>query len=299
LTRIVSVSPADQEVVATSTTFSLSASIYINEAEYEDDMYLRFRYVRQDDLQAAVACIDCLYTVIDVPIDHFGSSLIEATTSITHIGEHLYYVEIRKPSVINQVLTWFNLGNLYDPQLIRRSSTRFIAVERTNLDQFIYDMASTTAAILSDPGVFEDVAESCNPISGFDFTQCISGLLVPNASQLSVAVNTLQTQVLQKAPVGYITRLITILNGSATSSLPAISYTFGSESPLAGEVVSFDFNDTLASANGILTEDWVSNQAEPMSIWDVFMPLWNVLVYAVLVFMMVSQITGLYHHKKL
>jgi len=108
-----------------------------------------------------------------------------------------------------------------------------------------------------------------------------------------------QTQVLQKAPVGYITRLITILNGSATSSLPAISYTFGDDSPLAGESASFDFNSTLANANGILTEDWVSNQEEPVSVWDIFMPLWNVLVYAVLVFMMVSQITGLYHHKKL
>lgn len=299
-TRIVSVNPTDQQTVASSTTFSLSASIYVNEAEYVNDMFLRFRYIRQQDLQAVVANQNVLYTTIDVPITHFGSSILYATTSIDRVGEYLYSVQIRQPSIINEVLSWFNLGNLYDPQLIRSSDTRFIVVERTTLDQYLFDMASTTTAILGDPGVFEDVASSCNPISGFDFIQCISGLLIPNQTQLGLAVNTLQTQVLQKAPVGYITRLITILNGSATTSLPLISYTFGTESPLAGETLDFNFNSTLASANTILTQDWVSNNSEdPQNIWTIFMPLWNILVYAVLIMMIVSEITGIYHHKKL
>jgi len=308
-TRIVQVSPADQEVVSTSTPVQLWAMVNINIDDWidSDDWFLRFKYVRQENLQSAVACIECLYTSEDIPIETWpnfeiidGPLVDFATLEGAVEGEYIYIVEIRKTSLVNNILGWFGLENLYDPGKIASSRSTFIVEQRTTLDQFIFDMASTTESILGDPGIFADVGDSCNPISGFDFMQCISGLLIPNGPQMDTAVNTLKQQVLVKAPVGYITRLIEIIGGSATSTLPEISYTFGS-GPLEGQEFAFDFNGTLTQANTILTEEWVSDQEEPQNIWDIFMPLWNILVYAVLIVMMVSQITGIYHnqHKKL
>jgi len=195
-------------------------------------------------------------------------------------------------------LGWFNLSNIYDPGLINQSKTNFIVVERTNLDQFIYDMATSTQALLSDPGVFNDIQENCNPISGFDALGCLTALFIPNQTQLTYAISNLQNQVLTKAPVGYVSRVVTILNDSATTTLPAISYTFGGTA-LEGETIGFDFETIVSESTEILTTEWVSDQEEPQTIWDIFMPLWELLVYAFLIIMVLNEVVGLYgHHSK-
>lgn len=298
-TRIISVVPVDDAVVSTSTPVTLSADIFVNESDFDEDMYLRFRYVRQQNLQTAVACIECLYTNIDVPISTAnGSTISEDTSGILTGGEYLYTVEIRNPSLLHNILGWWGLGNLYDPGMLAESHTSFIVGERTALDEFIFEMASTTQALLTDPGIFEDIQDNCNPISGFDALGCLVALFIPNNAQLSTSMNTSKEYVLTKAPLGYVTRTVSILSNSATTSLPNISYTFGTGSPLEGEEFSFNYTQIVADADQILTEDWVSNQEDPQNIWDIFMPLWEVLVYAFLLVMILKEVTGIgtQHH---
>jgi len=296
-TRIIDVDPTDGETTATSTSFLLASNIFINENDYNEDMFLRFRFIRQDNLQVAVANTEVLYTIIDVPIENDSYSYLSATSSVLEAGEYLYTVEIRNPSILNQILGWWNLSNLYDPGLIAQSKTSFIVVQRTILDQYIFDMASTTTALLGNPGIFEDIGDNCNPISGFDALACITALFIPNNTQIETAMNTAKSYVLTKAPVGYATRVVEIMTGGATSTLPTISYTFGTGTALEGEEMHFDFNDTLASANTILTDTLVSNQAEPMNVWEVFMQVWNIIVYGGLLLLIVSEVIGLNQHK--
>jgi len=305
-TRVISIHPNEDDdgVQATSTDFQLWSLINVNIDDYvaDDDWFVRFKYIRQEDLQLAVANTDLLYTTVDVPITQWPNfEIIEATTTIDREGVYLYSVQIRTPSVINNILGWFNLNNVYDPGLVAEKSGQFIVGQRTTLDQYIYDMASTTSALISDPGTFSDVSDNCNPISGFSALGCITALLVPNQTQISSAVDTLKSSILTKAPVGYVTRVISIMTDSATTSLPDLNYTFGN-GPLEGQEFHFEPNTLLASADTIIREDLVSDQDDPQNLWDIFMPIWNTLLYAGLLMMIVSEVTGMYnkaHHKKL
>lgn len=301
-TRVVRIFPndVDDPTQATSTNFELWSLININNDDWiaDNDWYLRFKYIRQEDLQLAVANTDLLYTEVDVPLTTWPNfDIISATTSIEREGVYLYTVQIRTPSVINSILGWFNLNNLYDPGLVAEKTGSFIVGQRTRLDQYIFDMASSTSALLSDPGTFDEVADNCNPISGFSLFGCISGLLVPNQTQISTAVDTLKSNILTKAPVGYVTRLVDIVASTGTTTLPDISYTFGS-GPLEGQNFHFEPSSLLASADTIIRNDLVTDQDEPENLWDIFMPYWNILVYVSLLFMIVSEVTGMYQHGK-
>lgn len=297
-TRIVSVSPTDGETVATSTTFELGALVNVNIDDWieSEDYFVRFKYIRQQDLQASVACIDCLYTVIDHEFTSWPNfEFVFEETSITEYGEYLYTVELRKPSIVNSLLGWFGLGNIYDPGLVDSVSGSFIASQRTQLDQFIADMATTTIAAILEPGLFSEIQDNCNPISGFDFMACITGLFIPSNAQLNLAYETARTEVLQKAPLGYASRFITILNTATSTPLPNLSYTFGS-GPLEGQEFGFNFGDIVDESNVLLTTELVSDQDDPQNIWDVFMPVWNTVVYVFLAYLILSRVVGIYQY---
>jgi len=298
-THVVQVYPQLDEVVATSTNFVLEALININSNEYfeHDDWFLRLKYVRNQDLQAAVANKDVLWTTIDIPITSWPNfEFLSATSSILETGRYTYVAEIRYPSVLSNVLGWWGLDYLVDNGLVARKQSSFVVVEPTALDDFISNMASSTEAIFGSPGDFSASLDSCNPLSGFDVRECLTGLLLPNDLQLENLITVLRANILTKAPQGYITRVVDILGAEATSSLPVINYEFGPESPLAGDNLTFDFNDTLASASVILNDTLVSNQDEPKSAMEIFMPFWNVVVYLVLLMMITHDLTNVFGH---
>jgi len=297
LTRIVSVVPTLNEVIATSTSAQLSANIYINTLDYKDEMFLRFRYIRNQDLQAQVANTDVLWTEIDEDITQDESSTISTNTSILETGIYTYQVQMRVPSVINQALTWFNLGNIYDPGLIAYRYGQFTVVEPTALDQYIIDMASTTTALLNDPGVFEDIQDNCNPISGFDALACITALIVPNNQQINAVFDTLQEYVLTKAPVGYVTRLVAIMGEEATTTLPMATITLGDSSFLGETSYSVDLGGIIADAGDILegfsTDSGVID-APHETMWDLVNPIVELIVYLGLFLIIIRDVTGLY-----
>lgn len=297
VTRIISVDPFHNETIATSTSMFLGASINVNSIDYDGDMFLRFRYARNQDFQASIANTELLWTEIDVPILAPGNQFIQATTSILRTGQYSYRVQIRDPSITQTILSWFSLGDSFDTGLLVGTSTQFIVVERTFLDQFIEDMASTTTAVLGNPGDLATDLSACNPLS-FEAVKCFTALFMPSQFQVEHLVTQLNESVFRKAPFGYVTRLVEIMTSSATTSLPVISYTFGDESPLSGEELSFDFSETVNEAGVILSTTLVSDREDEQSIWDIFMPFWVVIVYITLFIMILHDLTGIYNHNR-
>lgn len=298
-TRIISVTPDNGSTIATSTTATIGAFVFVNWGDYEslNDMFIRISFVRNEDLQTAVANKSLLYTTYEFPITHDLSTVVSTTTSLLRTGVYTMVTQIRSASLINSVLGWFGLENLYDPGLVREAVTTFTVVEPTTLDTFIADMASTTNAILNSgfgTGLFENIGDFCNPISGFDVLECLSALLLPNQAQMSVAVDTLNSMILTKAPLGYVTRVVTLFSETATSSLPVIDYTFGSGSPYEGESLGFDFGEIITESNDIIRNQLVSDQDDPQNLWDIFMPVWNTLVYVFLLYLILDDVTGIY-----
>lgn len=298
-TRVVQIYPNDGETIATSTEYVLEALINVNSEEWtaNDDWFVRFKYVRQQNLQAAVANTELLWEVIDIPITSWPAfDFVQATTSITDIGEYIYKVELRTPSTVNTVLNWFNLGNLFDPGLRDRKEGRFIAVERTALDQFMYDMASSTAAFIEDPGIFSGVQDNCNPISGFSAVECISALFVPSQSFMLSSMEATKENILSKVPLGYVTRVVDIMSTTTASTTPpGISYTF-EDTPLEGQTIAFDFFGSLTEASTIVEDTLVSNTVDEKNVWEILMPVINPIIYLFLLFMIINDITGIHRH---
>lgn len=298
VTRIIDFIPENATTTATSTTFFLSASVYVNEIDYDDDMFLRFRYVRNEDLQSAVANKDVFYTTIDVPILSAGFSSVSTTTNVQSIGKYTYYLSIREPSALNNFLGWFGLGNVTDSGVFDEEDSYFIVVQNTYMDAFIEQMASSTAAIFENPGDLSANLDSCSPLGDFNIATCLTALILPDTLQVQALITTLRTNIFTKAPQGYVTRLIDILGNQATTSLPTISYTFDGNSPLTGETVEFDFAGTMAEASVIINDTWVSSSDDPQSAFEIIMPLWNLFVYFIMALMIFHDLTGIHKHKK-
>jgi len=298
-TRIVSYQPENATTTASSTPVTLSANLFINEIDYTDDLFLRFRYVRQENLQASVANQDVITTVIDLPITQSGFSTVSTTTdgNLTE-GEYLYNISIRTPSTINTILNWFGIGSIYDPTVVLEQQTRFIVGARTQLDQYIYDMASSTSYLLTNPGLYTDIEDNCNPISGFAPLACVTALIFPNQTQISDSFTFLREAVLNKAPVGYITRMIAILGTEATTSLPVLNVDIADGRPLEGEY-GWDPNPILATASTILTDDFstadgvLDTHGEDQNIWDVMMPWLTLIGYLGLMIKIFHDVTGI------
>ncbi len=96
------------------------------------------------------------------------------------------------------------------------------------------------------------------------------------------------------APIGYVTRFIDILSSDATSSIPAISYTFATSSPMSamGEI-RFDIMDNFAQAGALIAEA-KSDRAEQKDVWDIMMPFVNIFVYVYMFYMMIHALTGIH-----
>lgn len=296
-TRIIGIIPVNQGVVSSTTPTVLNANIFVNDDDFSDNMFVRFDLFRQQNMQMTLSGLQTRI-VIDVPIQSAGETDVGTTTaSLLNNGEYLYTVSIRKPSIINRILNWFQLGNLYDPGVLAKSNTRFIVGEKTGLDVFIDDQAQLLEDTLNNPGVLSVNLSGCNPLT-FSIMECLTALFVPSQAQMQTFFDRLMSDFLNRAPIGYVLRLGQIIDTSATSSLPVISYEFGDESPLDGEIISFDFTETMSSSSNILSTVLVSDRDEPKSVFDILMPFWEVFVYFSMFVLVLRDIAGLYRNRE-
>lgn len=307
-TRIVSVSPFDGEQVSTTTPLVLSADIYTNYSDWlegidsDDDLFIRFKYARQQDKQLSVANPDVVYSNIDIPINIPYYYNYSTTTDVVVEGVYNYIVEIRRPSLTASILGWFGLGNVFDFGVISRRIVSFTFGLPTALDVWIqqgrdqFDANNPNSLLSTSTLNFAELTENCNPFSTFDIVKCIFGFFFLSDSQASGLITSLRNSILLKAPLGYITRLSDILASNATSTLPTLSVTIKDSSPFGGEYyINFDQEFTEASA---LMESLTSANSfvvvsEPKGIWDIFMPWLSLLGYIGLLFLMLRDIIGL------
>lgn len=170
----------------------------------------------------------------------------------------------------------------------------------------VYDTISTTTNAnglgvthLPTPAEIDQaVAENCNPLSSFYNTaRCISYLVFPNPTQVDENIATLRDSFLNRVPVGYVTRFILIFTNTATTTLPSIDYTFSTTSPLyVGDGrIHFEPFDYVSGAGTLLTEAR-SDQVIPKTIWQIMERIVTIIVYLMLIFMIVHDLTGVLKH---
>mgnify|MGYP003377685948 CR=1 FL=1 len=138
----------------------------------------------------------------------------------------------------------------------------------------------------------------CNLLSGFSATDCLSNLIMPNDIAFSSEFEKAKSSYMRRAPWGYVTRFLEIMaSTTATTSLPVISYTFGSSTPFFGSVgtISFDPFSSLASAGNIVNTA-VSDQSVQKTVWQIFDPVVNLIVYLTLLVLIIIRLTGIELH---
>jgi len=161
----------------------------------------------------------------------------------------------------------------------------------TNYDLYrLGGLASSTSALGAQQ--VTDVHTYCNVLSGFSAEQCILGLFLVSGDQGAQLSSAAQNAILTKAPIGYATRVVNIVNGTATATLPVISYTFGSSTPLGSlGPWTLDLNTYFAQAVEIGSST-LSDNIDHKNIWDILDPIVYVVAFGQVFLMMIHDITG-------
>ncbi len=264
-TRIISVEP-DHIIVATGTVITLFSDIMSNPADWDETWFVRYKYLRKSSSAAAIADTNTLFTVIDSPINYDGQDTNSATTTFSLVGNYSYRVEIRKPSALSSISSFFGLTSLFDPGLLAHYDTVFTVDHQTAYDLVV---GSTTNEIFNlDASTTVNFRQSCGSFFNFDIISCIGLLFIPTSADLLNDIQNLKTQLLFKAPWGYATRFLAIITDTSTSTIPSISAAV----PISATeslTVNYDMGDIITGAGVVLNS---AKTPEGMSVQDIAQP---------------------------
>lgn len=298
LTRIISVEPVNGASVATGTPITIGVTGYVNEADFDDDLFVK-QTISLDSAPllgnywGGTGDLVQTYSNIEqfqYEITASGPFSFSTTTTFDQIGERNLVSSLGKEGFN---IFGFNFGG----SSLVSTSTKFLVATTSigdNIDNSIEDDLATYADYASS--TLNTLSDSCNPLgSGFNVTICIYRIIVPDNATLENSINLLYTNVLSRAPLGYVSRFVALASdNTGGGTLPTISYDFSTTSPLyqAGLTdIYFDPLGPLASSSNILYTK--SDQVVPKTVWEIVGPLVDIFVYITLFFMILSQLVNI------
>lgn len=305
-TRFITVQPYRNSTVATSTT--ISATVYIRPDEYQSGMsvYVSFQNASNEAvsmLNAYESARDALRS-FEFEITQSGTSTVSATFEFIDTGLTSGFYALRKPN------TYTNLpliGGFFNSTNIISTTTQFTVVTKSEYDLLIQTTGDSVICFLSPIGC--DATGSTSGLTGTSTNQrfscnsekwsivdCIGALLVPDGALLYQDLVSIRDTIFKAAPLGYLTRIYTIMVASTSATLPNPSYTFPSDFPvvsLRSQEFGFHIWDSFFSEDAPLTTQLVSNTDDPKNVWEILSPVWNLVIYGYLALMIFSDLLGI------
>jgi len=154
-----------------------------------------------------------------------------------------------------------------------------------------------TSNVLTPDEVLEGSVTSCNLLNPFTFNMgdCVSFLLWPSPTQVDQNILDLKEHFLNIWPLGYVTRFVDILSSEDTTALPSISYTTASSSMFGVIDIEFDPFGSLDDVDSpmLYTSD---TSGDAQTIWEIMEYPIFVVVYLMLIFMIIHDVTGISKH---
>ena len=216
-----------------------------------------------------------------------GGGLWDATYTIENVSYPWYELGlIPNYSVIISTTTQFTIGQLSPMDTVRQVVASSTSVINKIIQQGIGSVLSSTTATF---------ASACTPVSiSFNLGDCISLAFWPGQQAISDDFTILK----ELPPWGYAFRFIDILNAPlSTTTLPKVSYTLSTSSPFYPEMTDITFDPLGAiQQSGDFINSVKSDQATPMSLWQIVMPAVNVIIYLALGFMIIKDLTNIHKH---
>lgn len=329
-TRFIDFSPAYATTTATS-SISLGADIFINEADYREGMFLEID-VESSQLGKAENLMQVAFPVLGFsplplffdgslgtwtfPITSSGESSFSTTTAVNYLGRFDVTYKIKYPdSILDTAFNFLSSGlgfNIFsrwipDGKTLISKDSYFVAGEPSWIDDKYDSVIQTLAsAITNSSSSLSDLETACWPIRssetfGFAYnasssiSDCLSILLVPSGPHFRAFASSTRDNFLARAPWGYLTRFVEIASGNATTSLPSISYTFPSSLQyFGGMTIGYDVPAIISEADSLLRNELTSSDEEPKNLWEITEPYFTAIIYLLLAIRIFSRLTGIH-----
>lgn len=296
-TRIIDVDPNNDIVVASSTPTTVGATYYVSDLDFDDDMTLEIEV--RNNAQNASQLVGPIFSLFqeqrfvynyEQDINSSGSNSYASTTLFTQVGRYTAETKIKKP-----LFSVFGFGLL--SQTVVATTTQFLVATTTAFDA-LQDGNIALAGQLSGVTGNLDCDSGLTSLSPRKFIAC---MFFFDYTGLQTVMNEARSGFLTSWPLGYGTRFVSILTDSATSSLPAINYTFGTTSPLyvlGLTSIELDPFAELSDPENIVNTK--SDQTQQKSVMEIMSQIINIIVYLTLAFMIIHDLTNVmkHHHRK-
>lgn len=257
-------------------------------------------FIQPTDLCADVGCLFQNAGGFDKYIDlALSGGFDESTTSLlVASGTYAFSASIENP------VTHFGLTGIFGfnfgvDTLASRKGTFAVGTSTSFQDILTGQFASisTVGATTTDAAL-----KTCLPVPGFfSLTDCLSVLFYPNQGQLQSVFDTAKNGFLHAIPLGYVTRVVDIMNSEATSTLPILSYTFAANYPLpAFASTTYAFNPwPYFYQNGSLVKDELKSTGNnPKNVWEIMEPLVDFIVYFALLVAILNDVTHIHRNSQ-
>jgi hypothetical protein len=302
-THFISTTPSEQST--TSTTTAIGADVYINNADMPNGGRLQITLTQP----SAAACQNKVFTYAAAlfGVDCSGPGVFQgsiklelpsATSTALITGEYPLYATTTLPAggkwhAFAEIQSYspgfiFGIGGGYTT--VVSTTTEFIVGAQSTADLFEDSVASSSAAqtAAANNGIGSILASTtaqltsaCDIIGGsFSLGDCLTLAILPDSSSIGDDILTIE----RLPPWGYVFRFIDILNAPvATSTLPSISYSFSSTSPLAAVgTISFDPFGLIASSSSFISSAVSDTTGAPDNVWQIMNPVVTIVVYLAL-----------------
>jgi len=300
LTRVTSTVPVSGATVATSTSFSIGATGNLNPDDNTSSTTVVIRLRNNSgvasnavvgvgfaggDQYSGATCPSYLswfcgagstgtqVSIIDrsfsFPIND-GAFSVSTTTNLQQIGNYTLSVQITQSS--------FDVfGFSFGTNVLAATSTSFTVATSTRFDAIQQNVSDQIAALSAG------IPPTCSIdfSSVFDISAwggCISSLFSVAANWLAASLEGNVTDLLQRWPWGYVTRIVVILNAPvADATLPSIAFTLPSNLPGHGTVIDFtpwsDIQSTVSTLAATTTVGTTTPFLANFEYW------WNTALY--------------------
>src|SRR3989338_2857205 len=293
-TRFIFLSPVASSTVATSTT--VGAHVYVNESDWEDGTYLSLAYTNQTVAHVGGSALDAWYaafgtgstggdTAIHLPL-LAGDNDVATSTVFPFIGRTIGNYKIIRPSAYEGL--WL-IGRFFGGQTIVASSTSFIVVQRTSVDIAV-EAGGTALIDALITGTTTAPILNCH-VTSFSLELCLISLIVPPASVLKADFERFRDAFLTKLPLGYVTRVISVMATTTPVALPTLDFTM--PSVIGGQHVELDPWPYLFSASSTIGS---ASSTEGQTFREITEPYWYMLWAVILVLAITKHVIGMRHH---
>jgi len=284
-TRIISLDPPDESTVSTSTPVTATTTGYISSEDFEEEgTYVVFVLKPLITPFLGTGYAGDQTATVEIT----SSGFFTATTTFETlsegagypVGEYELYAYLW---VCNPVFGFCGIKSYLIPldpyagptelvnDLIVGTSTQ-VGQDFKNQVQVLRDLLGAPSTGTTTPMV----SSYCNPLGDFQFVNCLFGLFSFGASIVNEPIQSFLSNLTSRAPWGYAKRLIVILQGNATTTLPSIAFTVPSGFPV-GEGKTFDFTPWEPIQAGVTMIDEARPYGITESPMETFLYWWNLL----------------------